>query len=154
MIKSIVRGAVAGAAGTTVLNAVTYADMTWRARGTSDVPEQVVDTLAKRVGHPVPGSGQERDNRLTGLGALAGIAVGSGVGVAVAGARRVGVRLPPLLGGVVTGALAMAASDVPMGTLGVSDPRTWTRADWISDVLPHLAYGLTTYVTIKALDRR
>ncbi len=154
MIRSVVRGAAAGAAGTTVLNAVTYADMAWRSRGTSDAPEQVVDALAKRVGHPVPGSGEARDNRLTGLGALSGIAVGTGVGVAVAGARRIGIRLPLWLGGVVTGALAMAATDAPMGALGVSDPRTWSRADWLSDALPHLAYGLATYATVVALENR
>ncbi|QMU76789.1 hypothetical protein GXW83_14630 [Streptacidiphilus sp. PB12-B1b] len=152
MIKSLVRGATAGAAGTTVLNAATYADMAWRARGSSDVPDQVVDALAKRVGHPVPGSGEDRENRLTGLGALSGMAVGSGVGAAMAVTRRIGIRLPLWLGGVVTGALAMALTDAPMGALGVSDPRTWSRTDWVSDALPHLAYGLATYATVIALE--
>jgi hypothetical protein len=39
-----------------------------------------------------------------------------------------------------------------MAVLGVSDPRTWSAADWISDVVPHLAYGVVTYVTLAALD--
>ena len=28
--------------------------------------------------------------------------------------------------------------------LGVTDPRTWAAADWISDAVPHLAYGVVT----------
>ncbi|MHA6765203.1 hypothetical protein [Streptacidiphilus sp. PAMC 29251] len=152
MIKSLIRGAAAGAVGTTMLNTATYGDMAWRGRGSSDTPEQVVDGLAARVGRPVPGKGAEHDNRLTALGALSGIAVGSGVGTVMGGVRRIGVRMPLWLGGVVTGALAMAATDLPMGALGVSDPRSWSRTDWISDALPHLAYGLATYATLLALE--
>lgn len=154
MIQSMVRGGVAGAAGTTVLNAVTYADMALRGRGSSDASAQVVDRIARGAGHPVPGSGSSRDNRLSGLGALSGIAVGCGVGTAVSVLRRVGVRLPLWLGGVATGALAMAATDVPMARLGVSDPGSWSGADWASDVVPHLLYGLVTYGIVTAAERR
>jgi hypothetical protein len=38
----------------------------------------------------------------------------------------------------------MAAGDGPMTALGVTDPRTWAATDWISDVVPHLAYGTVT----------
>ncbi|MGW7352066.1 hypothetical protein [Streptomyces sp. NPDC054784] len=154
MIQSIVRGGAAGAAGTTVLNAVTYADMAWRGRGGSDVPAQVVDRLTDHAGHPVPGAGDTRDNRLTGLGALSGIAVGCGVGAAVSLLRRVGVRMPVWLGGAVTGVLAMAATDLPIARLEVSDPAEWSGADWASDAVPHLAYGLITYALVAAADPR
>ena len=51
-------------------------------------------------------------------------------------------RRPPVwLGTVVTGGLAMLGSDTPMALLRVSDPWTWSRTDWISDAVPHLAYG-------------
>ncbi|MFF7969699.1 hypothetical protein [Streptomyces sp. NPDC007905] len=152
MIQSIVRGGAAGAAGTTVLNAVTYADMALRGRPSSEVPAQVVDKITQDVGRPVPGSGDTRDNRLSGLGALSGIAVGCGTGAAVSLLRRAGVRMPWWLGGVVTGALAMAATDLPIARLGVSDPTTWSVKDWVSDAVPHLMYGLVTYGIVAASD--
>ncbi|MEV8565159.1 hypothetical protein AB0436_06160 [Streptomyces sp. NPDC051322] len=154
MYLGIVRGLAAGAAGTTALHAMTYADMAVRARPASSTPDEVVDRLAENLGHPVPGSGSGRESRLSGLGALSGIAVGCGVGSAVALTRRAGVRLPLWLGGLVTGALAMAATDLPMARLGVSDPRSWSAVDWTSDVLPHVVYGLVTYGLITAGDRR
>lgn len=55
MIKSLVRGGAAGAAGTTVLNAVAYADMALRGRPSSEAPAQVVEKIAEDVGHPVTG---------------------------------------------------------------------------------------------------
>ncbi|WP_129311443.1 hypothetical protein [Streptomyces sp. L2] len=154
MMRTVVRGSAAGAAGTTVLNAVTYADMAWRGRPSSQAPAQVVDQIAQEAGHPVPGSGDTRDNRLSGLGALSGIAVGCGTGAAVSLLRRVGIRMPWWLGGAVTGALAMAATDLPMARLGVSDPTNWSAKDWASDAVPHLLYGLVTYGIVTASDRR
>jgi len=154
MLRTLVRGSAAGAAGTTVLNAVTYADMAWRGRPSSQAPARVVDQIAQEAGHPVPGSGDTRDNRLSGLGALSGIAVGCGTGAAVSLLRRVGIRMPWWLGGVVTGALAMAATDLPMARLGVSDPTSWSAKDWASDAVPHLLYGLVTYGIVTASDRR
>ncbi|MCV2458290.1 hypothetical protein OEB94_03200 [Streptomyces sp. ICN988] len=154
MIQSIVRGVVAGAAGTTVLNAVTYADMAWRGRPSSEVPAQAVEKLTKQAGYPVPGSGSNHDNRLAGLGGLSGIAVGSGIGAGVSLLRRIGIRMPWWLGGVATGALAMAATDLPIARLGVSDPANWSSKDWASDVVPHLMYGLVTYGIVTATERR
>jgi hypothetical protein len=31
-----------------------------------------------------------------------------------------------------------------MVALGVTDPRTWPASSWLSDLLPHLAYGVVT----------
>jgi len=36
--------------------------------------------------------------------------------------------------------------------LRISDPRTWSRTDWISDAVPHLAYGAVTAVTYAAVN--
>ena len=52
------------------------------------------------------------------------------------------------------GLAAMAASDLPIIALGVSDPRTWGAAGWVSDLLPHLAYGLATATVYEALAGR
>lgn len=146
------RGLAAGAVGTTVLNAVTYADMAWRGRPASTTPEDVVEAAARATGREVPGSGSERSNRLTALGALSGTAVGLATGVAVSAARAAGLRFSAPVGAVVTGAVAMAATDLPMGALGVSDPRTWTRQDWVADAVPHLAFGMATHATLRALE--
>lgn len=146
--RGLLRGAAAGAAGTTALNAVTYLDMVVRGRAASDAPEQVVRRLAGRAG--VGGSRRERQNRFAGLGPLSGIAAGIGVGALAGVLRSAGVRLPTAVGAPLLGAAAMAASDVPLAALGVSDPRTWSAADWVGDALPHLVYGVVTHATLTA----
>jgi hypothetical protein len=40
-----------------------------------------------------------------------------------------------------------------MTVLGVTDPRAWSLVDWISDVVPHLAYGAVVKATLDAFDR-
>lgn len=148
MAGVIGRGLAAGAVGTTVLTTVTYLDMAVRGRPASAVPEKVIDALAGAAGRTIAGRGGARDNRRTALGALAGIATGLVVGVGTSAARAGGVRLPAALAAVATGAVAMAASDLPIAGLGVSDPRDWTRADWVADAVPHLAYGLATHAVL------
>lgn len=32
-----------------------------------------------------------------------------------------------------------------MAVLGVSDPRQWSAADWLNDLIPHLISGAVTY---------
>jgi hypothetical protein len=146
MLKKVLEGAMAGAAGTTALNAVTYADMVVRGRGASSTPEQVVEELARRMGLTIPGSDEVRQNRVEGLSALAGIATGVMVG-AVAGPLRVR-RLGPLAGPVAIGGAAMLATDLSMARLGVSDPRTWDATSWLSDIVPHLAFGAVVYAAL------
>ena len=155
MLTALLRGAAAGAAGTTALNAVTYLDMAIRGRPASSTPEQLVETVTEKTGTPVPGDDDTRQNRLQGLGPLSGIAVGVAVG---AGAglvghllRRAGREVPAPLAVLLTGASAMALSDVPLKVLGISDPATWAPQDWAADVVPHLAYGAATYATLRSL---
>jgi len=148
--RGLLHGAAAGAAGTTALNAVTYLDMVVRGRPASDAPEQVVRRLAGTAGIDLGGSRRERQNRSAGLGPLAGIATGVGVGALAGVLRSAGVRLPTAVGGPLLGAAAMLASDVPLAALGVSDPRRWSAADWVSDAVPHLVYGVTTHATLAA----
>src|SRR3712207_3565487 len=84
------RGAAAGAAGTSALNAVTYLDMAVRGRAPSSTPEESVETLAAHVHVPIPGSGTARANRVQGLGPLLGLAVGVGFGVLTGLTRAAG----------------------------------------------------------------
>jgi hypothetical protein len=150
----ILTGAAAGAAGTAALNAVTYLDMTLRGRGTSSTPEQTVEAIEDRLPVSVPGEGAARDNRVSALGSLSGIVTGIGIGTVFGLLRRAGLRPPGPVGAVLVGLAAMASTDLSMAGLKVSDPRTWSAADWLSDLVPHLVYGAVTYATLEALDRR
>src|SRR3954447_2871640 len=135
MTTTLRRGLLAGAAGSTLLTAAAYADMALTGRPASDVPERAVAELLRRAGVSVP-----KGPALQALGALSGIGTGLAVGVVVSALRSAGVRLPARAGAPAIGALAMAATDVSIARLGVSDPRSWTGADWVRDVVPHLAY--------------
>jgi hypothetical protein len=44
----------------------------------------------------------------------------------------------------------MASSDVPLKVFGISDPPSWSALDWLSDAVPHLAYGLVSNAAIRA----
>jgi hypothetical protein len=145
------RGAAAGAAGTTALDAVTYLDMAVRGRGSSSTPEQTVEKLAQVAHLPIPGEGRTRDNRVQGLGPLLGLGAGVGVGVLAGLGRAAGVRSAPPVGALLTAAAAMLAGNGPMTVLGVTDPRRWSRVDWLSDVVPHLAYGIVVKTTLDTL---
>jgi hypothetical protein len=147
----VLRGAAAGAAGTTALNVVTYLDMVVRGRSASSTPERTVERLAETAHVQIPGHGQERVNRVQALGALTGLAAGTGVGVLVGLARAAGFRPSrPVATLLVTGGV-LVGTNGPMTVLGITDPRTWSAADWISDVVPHLAYGAVVATTMDAV---
>jgi hypothetical protein len=153
MLKRLMQGAAAGAAGATALNAATYLDMMLRARPSSGTPEQVVEELSKRAGVEVPGEGQERQNRVQAMGALAGLATGVLVGALAGELRFVVLRLGPVLGPVLLGGAAMAATDLGMARLGVSDPASWDAAAWASDAVPHLVFGAVAWGALAAMSR-
>jgi hypothetical protein len=152
MLLSILKGAAAGAAGTTALNATTYLHMTARGRPTSSTPEDTVEKLAEVTHLRIPGQGEERDNRVAGLGPLSGIATGVGVGAVLGVIRALGWRPPVALGAAAATVLALVGANGPMAALGISDPRTWSLESWAADVVPHLAYGWVTAATLHGLD--
>jgi len=146
-------GAAAGAAGTAALNAVTYADMLVRARPASDVPAKAAGGLADRLHiDPLRTENEEpaAEQRRQAAGALLGYATGIGVGVAYALVRPWTGRTSRLGAGAVLGLAAMAAGDTPIFLTGASDPRQWSAADWLADLVPHLAYGLVAAATFDA----
>jgi hypothetical protein len=147
-------GALAGAAGSTALNTATYLDMAVRGRPASSTPEDTAEKLARTAGVEVPGDEETRQNRLSGLGPLLGSVTGVGVGAVFGVLRWAGFALPGPVGAVVVGASVMAASDGTMTALGVTDPRKWDANTWVSDALPHLAFGAVAVATLHALDRR
>jgi hypothetical protein len=144
-------GLIAGAAGTMALDASTYADMLLRGRPASQLPEEAAAQLAKRAGIDLQGDDDRTEARRGGLGTLLGYATGAGVGVA---ALFLGERAGRggLLGrGLALGAAAMAASMVPMTAQGLTDPREWGLEGWVSDAVPHAAYGLAAVAALRAL---
>jgi hypothetical protein len=145
----LLRGAAAGAAGTTALNVVTYLDMALRGRPASSTPQRTVERLAETAHVSIPGEGERRASRVEGLGALTGLVAGVGVGGLFGLARAAGFRA----GTLVTTGTVLVSTNGPMTVLGVTDPRTWSRTDWISDLVPHLAYGLVVTTTMNAFDR-
>jgi hypothetical protein len=152
-LRRLMCGAAAGAAGTTALNAATYLDMAVRGRPASTTPERSVEKLSEIAHVDVPGDPDTRRNRVEGLGPLLGAATGTAVG-AVYGLLSFGDAPRPLSrGGLLAGALAMVAANGPLAALELSDPRSWTASEWLSDVLPHAAYGLVTALTFAATDR-
>jgi hypothetical protein len=146
----ITRGLVAGAAGTTALNMVTYLDMAVRGRPASSTPEQSVQKLADVAGIDL-GEGEKAENRKAGLGPMLGFGTGLGAGLVyglLAGRRR----FPRPVGTAVLTGLAMAGASAPMTVLGLTDPREWSASDWVSDAVPHLAYGAVAALAYEALN--
>lgn len=149
----LLSGMLAGAAGTTALNAVTYLDMAVRGRPPSSTPEQTVRKAELLTGVPLSSGSPDSppaESRRSGIGALLGIAAGVGTGAvySLVRPRLHGVPLPVLCLG--TAACANVGPMLPMVALGVTDPREWTPASWLSDLVPHLAYGA---VTAAAFER-
>ena len=151
MIRRLLAGAAAGAAGTTALNAVTYLDMAIRGRSASSTPKQTVERLAQTAHVTIPGDDETRENRLAGLGPLMGLATGVGVGAAYGAITSLTGTPTRRRGAAFVGLAAMLGANGPMTLLGVTDPRRWDAASWLSDVVPHLAYGAVTAATYDAL---
>ena len=152
ILRSVLYGAAAGAAGTTMLNAVTYLDMALRGRPASSTPEQTVERLSELTHLQVPGDDDTREARLQGLGPLSGLVTGIGAGVLLGPARSAGLRPAAAGGATLATLLALVGSTGPMTALGITDPRSWSPTDWISDLVPHAAYGLVADAVLRALD--
>jgi hypothetical protein len=154
-MNAMSKGLFAGIAGTAALNIVTYLDMAARGRPASELPAKAAGKMAEQAHVPL-GSGEAAVNRTQGLGPLLGWSTGLGWGTvygAVHGvARRFGVRLPwPVAAGGLALA-AMAGSDGPLVAEGLTDPRSWGVSGWLSDVVPHAAYGVVTALAYEALE--
>ena len=172
MANRIVAGLVAGAAGTLALNVAGYLDMLVRGRPASRLPADVAGRLADEIGLPLDfdlDADAENDvdadddeeleergrvaNRQEALGALLGYSNGLGIGVGYALLRLILPRPPTWLAGAALGGLAMAGSDYPATRLGLTDPQTWSGADWIADVVPHMAFGVVTAAAFEAIKK-
>ncbi|MFC6085225.1 hypothetical protein [Sphaerisporangium aureirubrum] len=149
----VMAGLLAGAAGTTALNVVTYLDQAVRGRPASTLPDQVAERFAGMAGVPL-GDEEKAPGRAQGLGGLLGIATGLAVGAAYGGLRAAVPRPPLLPAAAGLGAVVLVVGAVPMTAMGLTDPRTWGLVGWLSDLVPHLAYGLVTAFAFEVMTRR
>jgi hypothetical protein len=147
----LLSGAAAGAAGTTALNVIGYLDIAVRGRAASTTPERTVEAMARLFGLTVPGSGDTLANRLSGLGALTGYAAGIGMGIILGLAYAWGWRPRLLVAMTVATVLALVGTNGPMTVLGVTNPLTWGVVGLISDLIPHLGYGVVTALVLHYL---
>lgn len=146
-MNPLTSGLAAGAAGTTLLNITTYLDMAIRGRPASSVPEDAVDRLAERRGISI-----DDDNRRSAIAALLGFATGLAAGAAYGLVSPLTSFLPRPVVIAAVGLGTMAATDASSASLGVTDPREWSAADWASDVVPHLAFGAGVVLVHDALS--
>jgi hypothetical protein len=144
-MNALGKSVAAATMGTVALNLTTYGDMLVRGRAPSSLPSDLAGKMAEKAGLTTLD-----DNRKSAVGALLGYADGIGVGAAYGLLRSV-VPIPWLLGGLALAAAAMVASDVPAVRFGLTDPKTWSTASWISDIVPHAVYGLTTALALESL---
>ncbi|MFG2090400.1 MULTISPECIES: hypothetical protein [unclassified Spirillospora] len=145
---TLIKGLIAGAAGTTALNATTYLDMAVRARGGSSTPEDTIQKLADEA-HISLGEEEQAENRRQGLGALMGYGTGIAAALCYGAATRRRTSWP--VGVLALGTLALLGSNVPMTALGITDPREWSASSWVSDIVPHLVYGAAAYAAYEQL---
>jgi hypothetical protein len=158
MLRQIVMGAVAGAAGTAALNMATYLDITTRGREPSGVPAKVAGELAEKAGLSLNGDAnaeakKAESNRLTGAGALMGYAVGLGLGALYGALRSEVEHLPTPVAAAGLSLAAMAGGDGPAIALGATKPGEWSLASWLSDIVPHAIYGIVTAAAFEAFGR-
>lgn len=151
-IRPLLHGAVVGLAGTTALNVAGYAEIALLGRPISDTPGITVRTLAMKLHIRIPGEGQVQENRVAGLGPLIGYTVGLGMGMTVALAQAGGWSRTPASRYAFATLLALTVTNAPIALLGISDPRTWTVSDWVSDIVPHVLYALVTVRVLEKLE--
>lgn len=150
-ISATTSGILAGAAGTTALNAYGYLKQGLAGTPSSNSPQQSAKAVAEAAGIEIPGRGDELENRVEGFGPLTGYAVGLGVGAIAGGIRGLGVKIPIWLAPAVVGLGAMAISDGAMTALKLTNPKTWTTLSVLQDAAPHLIYGAVTTLALHRM---
>jgi hypothetical protein len=144
--RAAISGIAAGAAGTAVLNAATYADMAIRARPASKVPQRVVKEFARWGGiRRLPRA------RTQGLGMLLGYADGFATGLLFGLARPYLRDVPWPVAAAGIAAYTMVLSEGLATAMGKTDPRTWGVSGWLTDIVPRMFYGCVTCLVCDAL---
>ncbi len=66
-------------------------------------------------------------------------------------AYALGWRPRLLVATLVATAIALIGTNGPMTVLGVTNPLTWGVVGWISDLIPHIGYGMVTALILNYL---
>ena len=142
----IVRHLAAGAAGIVAMEVVSYLDMWVRGRPASSQPNELGDRLAERL-DVAQGDTEAATAQRSALGALAGyvdgLALPTLLALAGAGGWSLTARAALLSAGAMIGSSALPV------WLGITDPRRWTQDDWSTDLIPHVAYGITAAIASR-----
>jgi hypothetical protein len=145
-------GLLAGAAGATAKNAVSFVDQA--AQGDPPPSSPHAAEASGTAAAAVSGPGHELHSaRASALGSLAGLGIGVGIGAAAGALRGVRATPNPAVAAIATGLAAMAVGE------GAAVASGNARSDWASpanllrDLVAHLAYGATTgYALHRLLD--
>ena len=148
-IGRVAQGMAAGCAGIVALEIASYADQYVKGRAASKTPTRLGEGLADKAGLEL-GEGRTRTYRASALGPLAGYADGVLLGIAWAALSAHPLTSLPK-GALLLTAGAWAGSNVPLMSLGITDPRSWSPEEWQADIVPHAAYGLTTALVVALL---
>ena len=142
-------GVIAGAAGATALNAVTYLDQTIQGDAATSSPASGAPAAAASELTGVDAT------RAAGLGPLGGLAIGLGVGAVAGLTRGANATPPPLVAAVVTGVAAMLVGDGVAVATGTAESDWASPAKLLRNLVPHLAYGVVTGAALhRMLDPR
>jgi len=155
VFSRMVRGKLAGLAGTASLDAVTYLDMAIRGRAPSELPDNMVRKLAELAGceqfaKPAEELDDKTRQQRAGIAALLGYADGAGSGVLFGLARPFMRGVPCFWAGIGLAGLTMLLSEGLAAKLGQTDPSSWPASAWIEDIVPRCVYG---WVTCFVYDR-
>lgn len=145
--REVLYGVAAGAAGTAVLNAATYADMAIRVRPPSKVPRRVVKEFARWTG-----TRRLPRERAQGLSMLLGYADGFGTGVLFGVLRPRMREVPWFVAGLGLAAFTLILSEGTATAMGKTNPRDWGISGWLTDLAPRVLYGCVTCAVYDALS--
>ncbi|MBV8374769.1 MAG: hypothetical protein JO302_04605 [Candidatus Eremiobacteraeota bacterium] len=146
------RGMIAGAAGATALDALSYMDMLVRGRSASDVPGQTVSRLVKSIGLILDGEDTVSSNRRTASGALLGHADGV-LAASLYALIRSAIRVPWPVGAAFLAGITLVTGEGSAVRTGATDWSKWSLSEWVTDIVPRLAFGIVAAVVVEALER-
>ncbi|MBE7189411.1 hypothetical protein [Jatrophihabitans endophyticus] len=146
----ITAGLLAGAAGATAKNIVSYLDQTATGDAPPSSPSGPTVTNTASTASVVAAETEDR-SRAGAAGPLGGLLIGLGVGAVAGVARGTNATPNPAVAAVVTGLAAMAVGDGAAAAGGQA--ATFTPARLGRDLIAHLAYGgVTAYALHRMLD--
>jgi hypothetical protein len=152
-MSNFVKGMIAGAAGATALDFVTYFDMAVRGRPPSKVPGETARRLSHAIGMTALDGDGKAANRRNAAGFIAGHTDGVMAGGVYGLVRALVPRMPWMLGAAGLAAGTLLVGEGTATRVGATDWSTWSATEWLSDLIPRAAFGVVTATAFEMLDR-